>query len=75
MVFINRKGDIYGRDSFSQTSVGRNHRPPYHDFGTYIKQRDVWVDNVESDVGTCDDPCDIHRFQLPFSKSQRKDFK
>lgn len=75
MVFINRKGDIYGRDCFGQTSVGRNHRPPYHDFGTYIKQRDVWVDNVESDVGESHDPCHIRSFQLPFSKSQRKDFK
>ena len=75
MVFINRLGDKYGRDCFGQTSVGRYHRPPHHDIGFNFNQRDVWVDNVESDMGACNDPCDIRDFQLPFSKSQRKDFK
>lgn len=74
MVFIS-KGDKYGRDCFGQTSFGSHHRPPHHDFGFGFNQRDVWVDNVESDVGESDHPCDIRSFQLPFSKSQRKDFK
>ena len=74
MVFIS-KGDKYGRDCFGQTSLGRYHRPAHHDFGSDFDQRDVWVDNVESDMGACDNPCDIRDFQLPFSKSQRKDFK
>jgi hypothetical protein len=58
-----------------RVAFGRNHRPPHHDIGFNFNQRDVWVDNVESDMGACNDPCDIRDFQLPFSKSQRKDFK
>ena len=74
MVFIN-KGDKYGRDCFGQISSRRYHRPAHHDFGSNFDQHHVWVDNVESDMGACDHPCDIRNFQLPFSKSQRKDFK
>ena len=74
MVFIS-KGDKYGRDCFGQTSLGRYHRPAHHDFGSDFNQRDVWVDNVESDVGESDHPCDIHRFRISFGKSQRKDYK
>jgi hypothetical protein len=75
MTSINYFGDKYGRNSFSALGFRRYHRQAHHDFGSDIDQHHVWVDNVESDVGTCDNPCDIHSFQLPFSKSQRKDFK
>lgn len=74
MVFIN-KGDKYGRDCFGQISFRRYHRPAHHDFGSNFDQHHVRLDNVESNVGACDHTCDIRDFQLPFSKSQRKDFK
>ena len=74
MVFIN-KGDKHGRYCFGTPSVRGHYRPAHHDFGSNFDQHHVWVDNVESDMGACDHPCDIRNFQLPFSKSQRKDFK
>ena len=75
MVFINHKGDKYGRHSFGSLGVRGHHRPAHYDFGPDCHQHHVWVDNVESDMGTCDDTSHFHRFQLPSSKSQRKDFK
>jgi hypothetical protein len=75
MSSINHLGDKYGRHSFGALGVRGHHRPAHHDFGSDFDQHHVWLDNVESDVGASDNPCDIHRFQLPFSKSQRKDFK
>ena len=71
MVFIN-KGDKYGRDCFGQISSRRYHRPAHHDFGSNFDQHHVWVDNVESDMGACDHPCDIRNFQSYTSKFERK---
>jgi len=68
-------GDIYGRNCLGTPSVRNHYRPLNHHLGVDFHQHNVWVDNVESDMGTCDDASHLHRFQLPSSKSQRKDFK
>jgi hypothetical protein len=75
MVFINHKGNKYGRDSFGSPSVRGRYRQAHHDFGSDINEHYVRVDNVASNVGACDNPCDIHRFRISSSKSQRKDYK
>jgi hypothetical protein len=75
MSSINHLGDKYGRHSFGALGVRGHHRPAHHDFGSDFDQHHVWLDNVESDVGASDNPCDIHRFRISSSKSQRKDFK
>jgi hypothetical protein len=69
------KGDIYGRNSFGSPSVRGHYRPAHHDFGSDFNQRNVRMDNVVSDLGTGNDTSHFHDFQLPSSKSQRKDFK
>lgn len=74
MVFIS-KGDKYGRDCFGTPSVRGHYRQAHHDFGSNFDQHHVCVDNVESDVGESDHPCDIYRFRISFGKSQRKDYK
>jgi hypothetical protein len=68
-------GDIYGRNCLGTPSVRNHYRPLNHHLGVDFHQHNVWVDNVESDMGTCDNSSHLHSFQLPSSKSQRKDFK
>ena len=75
MLGLTFKGDNYGSSSLGTPSVRGHYRQAHHDFGSNFDQHHVWVDNVESDIGTCDDSSHLHSFQLPSSKSQRKDFK
>jgi len=75
MVFVNHKGDKHGRYCFGTPSVRGHYRQAHHDFGSNFDQHHVWVDNVESDLGACDQTSDIYSFELSSSKSQRKDFK
>lgn len=75
MVFINHKGDNYGRYCFGTPSIRGHYRQAHHDFGSNIYEHHVWVDNVASNVGTSVNTSDIYSFQLSSSKSQRKDFK
>lgn len=66
------KGDIHGRNSISQAGVRGHYRQAHHDFGSLVIERDVRLDNVESNMGTGNDTSNICGIQLPFSKNQGK---
>lgn len=66
-------GDKYGRNSNRYFGFASHLRPLNYDFGIDSFERNVWLDNVESDVGTSIDSCDICDIQLLVSKNERKE--
>ena len=75
MTLLHKTGDIHGCNFTHSPSVKNHLRPADHHTSSNRIVNHVRVDHVESDVGESHDPCHIRSFQLPFSKSQRKDFK
>lgn len=66
-------GDKYGRNSSRYYCAQSHLRPLDYNFGIAGFQCNVWLDNVESSVGTGIDISDIRNIQLPFGKNERKE--
>ena len=75
MVFVNHKGDKHGRYCFGTPSVRGHYRQAHHDFGSLVIEHNVWMDNVEPNVGEGNNISNICGIQLPSSENQRKEYK
>lgn len=66
-------GDKYGRNSNRYYCLASHLRPLDYNFGIDSFERNVWLDNVESDVGKSVNSSDICDIQLLVSKNERKE--
>jgi hypothetical protein len=72
---IFKKGILYGCNSISQAGIRGHYRQAHHDFGSLVIEHNVWMDNVEPNVGEGNNISNICGIQLPSSENQRKEYK
>ena len=73
MILLSKSGDIHGCNYTHSPSVKGHLRPTHHHPSTRSVINHVRVDNVESNVGTGNNPSHIRSILLPYSQHQREE--